>query len=388
MIKNCLLFVSAWFLFQSADAQSWVQRTNFGGTGRHRATGLAIGNKGYIGLGHVNGAQINVIYDDWWEYDPSSDSWTQKSNFPYSPGTYGAAAFSTSTRGYVGGGATLSNQFYEYNPQTNTWVAIANCPGNPGDQACFSVNNKGYVIEGNLLWEYDAGSGIWSAKQNAPVTFGAWCSAFAISSSGFVKSGTLLYEYKPALDQWLQRASFPGIASNGSLAFIQNNKGYILTGFFGSLANVTDEVWEYNPGNNAWTQKNSTLGTSRRFSVGFTINNRAYYGTGTNGINFNDFWEMVDNVSTNDLTPATINIHVFPIPAVDQVTFSIASTANTFDSDNCEIVVYDLSGKIVARKNVENNSCIINRKDLASGVYFYQLHVAGTSIKSGKLIFN
>ncbi|MGL4597028.1 MAG: T9SS type A sorting domain-containing protein [Bacteroidia bacterium] len=388
MIKQVILLVSAFLVFQSTYAQSWVQRTNFGGTGRHRGVGMSIGNKGYIGLGHVNGAQINVIYDDWWEYDPSSDSWTQKSNFPYSPGTYGAAAFSTATRGYVGGGATLSNQFYEYNPQTNTWVAIANCPGVPDDQACFSVNNKGYVIVGNLLWEYDPSGGTWSAKQTAPVTFGAWCSAFAIASSGFVKSGTLLYEYKPALDQWLQRASFPGIASNGSLAFIQNSKGYILTGFSGSLANVTDEVWEYNPGNNVWTQKFSTLGTSRRFSVGFTINNRAYYGTGTNGINFNDFWEMVDNVSTNDLTGLNIDVQAYPIPATDQVNFSISGSSNFIHTSDCQILVYDLSGQLVARQAMTTNACTIYRQDLAAGIYIYQLNIGGIAAKQGKLIFN
>ena len=64
------------------NANPWVQKADFGGPGRHRATGISIANKGYMGLGHVNGTGIDINYKDWWQFDPASNSWTQKANFP------------------------------------------------------------------------------------------------------------------------------------------------------------------------------------------------------------------------------------------------------------------------------------------------------------------
>jgi len=102
-MKNQLIVLII-IVFESLNTQAnpWIQKADFGGVGRHRATGISIANKGYMGLGHVNGTGIDIDYKDWWQYDPASDSWTQKANFPVL--NHGAVAFSTSTRGYVGGG--------------------------------------------------------------------------------------------------------------------------------------------------------------------------------------------------------------------------------------------------------------------------------------------
>lgn len=65
-----------------SQAQYWIQKSSFGGVGRHRAVGCATENKGYLGLGHVNGTGVDISYKDWWEYDPSSDTWSQKQIIP------------------------------------------------------------------------------------------------------------------------------------------------------------------------------------------------------------------------------------------------------------------------------------------------------------------
>jgi len=169
-----------------ANAQAWIQRTSFPGDGRHRASGFAIGNRGYLGLGHVNGNSASINYKDWWEYDPASDSWSQKADYPTV--NYGAIAFATSTRGYIGGGAFLNSEFYEFNPQTNTWTAIQNCPVTPGDQGSFAVNNKGYVLFGSALYEYNHATNSWSAKQSAHITPGTWAVCLWEGAGGFWKS--------------------------------------------------------------------------------------------------------------------------------------------------------------------------------------------------------
>ncbi|MCX6312704.1 MAG: T9SS type A sorting domain-containing protein [Bacteroidetes bacterium] len=381
-MRKFFLLIGLLILFQAGFSQAWIQRTNFGGVGRHRSSAFAIGNRGYVGLGHVNGNNINIAYKDWWSYDPSSDSWTQVADYPTL--NYGAISFATSTRGYAGGGAFLGSEFYEYNPQTNTWTAIQNCPSTPGDQGCFVVNNKGYVIFANNLYEYDPATGNWTIKQSAPISFATWCVGFNVGASGYIKSGATLYEYKPLNDQWLLKSNFPGLATNSSGAFVRDGKAYIVTGFVGSLTNVTSEVWEYNPGNNVWSQMNDFPGTSRRFSVAFTINNRGYFGTGTNGINLNDFWELNDNVSVNDLSSTKVRVNAFPNPATAYVKFTIQGMNI---EKAAEVRMYSASGELTDVVTVADQSCEILRNGKADGIYIYQVLLDGKTISTGKIIF-
>lgn len=379
-MKKLSLIAGLVLLGISVSAQAWIQRTNFSGTGRHRASGFSIGNYGYIGSGHVNGNNFNISYKDWWKYDPSSDSWTQIADFPVY--TYGATVFATSANGYVGGGAGLNSEFYKYEPVTNSWTAIQNCPVSPGDQPGFSVNDKGYVFSGTNFYEYDPLTGNWTQKQSTPVAFAGWCATFSMASSGYVKSGSLLYEYKPLYNQWVQKASFPGVSTNGSGFFVRNGRGYIVCGFVGSLTNVTHEVWEYNPGSNSWTRLNDFPGSSRRFSVGFTINNRGYMGTGTNGINFDDFWEMDDAVFTAEYSGET-QISIYPNPADEQVHLRL----NKGTGENCLVRLYDATGKLIEEVPFGTDEALIGRKDKTAGMYIGEIVREGKVLSREKIFF-
>lgn len=379
-----LIILSAFLAFTTGMyAQAWIQRTSFPGDGRHRASGFSIGNRGYLGIGHVNGNSASINYKDWWEYDPASDSWSQKADYPTV--NYGAIAFATSTRGYVGGGAFLAGQFYEFNPQANTWTAVANCPVSPGDQGCFSVNNKGYVISGNLLYEYDPATDVWTPKQNAPVTFANWCVGFSEGASGFIKNGNALYEYKPLYDLWIARAPFPGVNTNGGAALVRDGKAYIISGYVGALTNVTSEVWEYNLGNNVWTRINDFQGTSRRFSVAFTINDRGYMGTGTNGINFNDFWELNDNVGIGESAGQRVMVKTYPNPATDYVRFALESSNPGAEHT---VRIFDAAGKLTDEIVFTGNTIDVARNGKSSGQYFWQISENADAVANGNIIFN
>lgn len=334
----------------STHAAPWIQKANFGGVGRHRAIGMAIGNKGFIGLGHVNGTGVDISYKDWWMFDPASNSWTQKANYPMN--NHGAVGFGTSTRGYVGGGSALGPEFYQYNPVTNTWTSIAPCPFNPGDTQGFSVNEKGYVYWTNQLAEYDPSVNAWTLKATAPVSFGTWSCSFATNSSGFIKSGVNFYEFKPEQNTWIQRTNFPGVMSNGSSAFCINGKGYVTCGYVGALSNVTDEVWEFNPGQNAWSFVGAFPGTNRRFPVAFAVNNQGYFGTGTNGINLNDFWLFDLNLlEINKLDFSTTQI--YPNPSNGQ--FIIQLPDNTSEYFPITFIVNDLQGRTIHKGTIEQS---------------------------------
>jgi N-acetylneuraminic acid mutarotase len=320
---------------QVFGSEAWNQKTNFGGVGRHRGTGVSIGNRGYIGLGHYNGAGPNIMFQDWWEFDPSSNTWTQKANYPFP--TYAASQFTIGHKCYVGTGVSAGNLFYSFDPIANAWNPIASVPMGATDQLAFAVEDKGYYIYSNTLYEYDPILDTWTLKNPMPFVLSSWSSSFTINGKGYVKSGTSLYEYKPSTDEWAIRASFPGLASGGSAAFAVKDKGYIVSGYIGWLSELTDEVWEFDPATNIWTQLNEFPGNARRFSSGFSIGDKGYVGIGTTGTNMRDFWEF-DELLAVEKTNVNI-LKVFPNPASDYLTISGLERGN--------VMIYDLTGKLV-----------------------------------------
>ena len=361
-----------------SQAQYWIQKSSFGGVGRHRAVGCATENKGYLGLGHVNGSGVDISYKDWWEYDPASDTWSQRANFPVY--NHGATSFVVNDQPCVGGGSALNGEFFKFDPVQNTWNPIAPCPFfNPGDTQGFSVNDKGYVFLGQQMAEYDPSSNSWSLKAQAPMVFGSWTCSFTIEGSGYVKVGNKLYEYKPEHNTWTQRANFPGSSTGGSYGFSILQRGFVTCGYVGGLSTVTDQVWSFYPGTNTWQMEMAFPGAKRRFPVAFAIHNRGYFGTGTNGINLNDFWQYNPTINTSDVEELNpISWKVYPNPASDflHIQLNLEVAANTYGE------LLDLNGKLALPLNTGENE--IDVQSIAPGTYVFSLQHHG--VKTTKQI--
>ena len=346
-------------------AQYWIQKSSFGGVGRHRAVGCATENKGYLGLGHVNGSGVDISYKDWWEYDPSSDTWSQKASYPVN--NHGATSFVVNNQPCVGGGSALNGEFFKFDPIQNTWSPIASCPFfNPGDTQGFSVNNKGYVYVGQQMAEYDPNTNGWTLKATPPVTFGSWTCSFTIEGSGYVKAGTKLFEYKPIHNTWTQRAEFPGSSTGGSYGFSILQRGFVTCGYVGGLSTVTDQVWSFYPGTNSWQLELPFPGTNRRFPVAFAIHNRGYFGTGTNGINLNDFWQYNPTINTSEINElSSLSWDVYPNPSADFLHIQLGDGigSDTFAE------IYDLTGKIVLHTSLNSGENVLDIQSLPSGTY-------------------
>ena len=69
--------------------------------------------KGYVGTGYDGEQRIN----DFWQYDPGTNTWAQKADFGGSA-RYGAVAFSINDIGYVGTGydGNYLKDFWAYDP--------------------------------------------------------------------------------------------------------------------------------------------------------------------------------------------------------------------------------------------------------------------------------
>lgn len=383
-VKNLLLILILLLSpFSGLLAGQWVKKENLGGVARHRATGVSIGQKGYIGLGHVNGTGVNFAFSDWWEFEPATNSWTQKADYLLGE-TYGTSAFSVGTKGYVGSGVFIGSSWCEYDPGTNQWSLIATPPASETELSAIAIGGKGYLIENSNIYEYDPGINQWTTKASAPVSFGIWGAAFSIGNSGYVISGSTFYEYKPSADQWLARASFPGASSGGSAAFSVLEKGYVVAGFGGSLGNVNREMWEYSPGNNSWSMMDEFLGSSRRFTIGFNIGDRGYIGTGTNGINFKDFWEYDPILVGQEELENDITIKTYPNPTADFFTVSMEGRFTL--QEKAKFVLYDNLGRVVKQTSIRDPTFVIDATGLTKGNYIYRIASSLRTIKQGKIV--
>ncbi|MBL7696909.1 MAG: T9SS type A sorting domain-containing protein [Chitinophagaceae bacterium] len=334
-LKRSLLpvFVIA-SLLASAQEDNWNRKANFSGGVRMGAIGFSIGHKAYLGTGFGVGGGNSELKKDLWEYDPASNTWSQKADFPGGP-RYSATGIAIGNKGYVGMGfasfySNLTRDFWQYDPVKNVWKRKADFAGTPtAHTACFSIGTKGYVGTGrpdgglstNEFWEYDAAINKWKKKANfaGAARFGA--TGFSIGRKGYIGLGELggngvvflndFWEYNPAQDKWLQKAPFNGGGRILATGFSIARKGYMGLGSTLGIGGggLKNDFWEYDPAFNTWTRKANYEGGTRQEAVGFAINDRGYIGTGGDiGENPGraDFWQYIPEGTKRNTNTVTI----------------------------------------------------------------------------------
>ncbi|MBI1344604.1 MAG: T9SS type A sorting domain-containing protein [Terrimonas sp.] len=253
--------------FWEYDPQNdtWTQKADFGGGIRFFGTGFSIGNKGYAGTGVV--ASYNWR-KDMWQYDPESNTWTQIADFGGGL-RFTAVGFGIGDKGYMGTGnyrispaypATYYNDWWEYNPSTNLWTRKANVPQQGRTNAAgTSINGKGYVGTGfyyydtrlNDWWEYDPLTDTWVQKASLPATPRYAASAITIGNKGYLGGGIYysnfndFWEYDPTSNNWKQEASLPASERNSTVAFGIGHKGYF--GLGSNNIGALHDFWVFNP---------------------------------------------------------------------------------------------------------------------------------------------
>jgi len=315
MIICNLLFISA-----KAQPSGWVQKADFGGTGRTQAVSFSIGTKGYLGTGSGNDY---FNHQDVWEFDPATNVWSQKADLP-GQGRYAAVGFSIGNKGYIGTGYNTNylylNDFYEFDPITNVWTSKASLPGFARCYAVgFGTTTKGYIGTGfrgysnpllDDFWEYNPTTDSWTPIANYGGGIITNAVAFNIGSKGYVGTGQFAYgnfnnvltkefwEYNPATGVWTRKADFGGTARQEDVGFSIGSKGYIGGGYDGIVSNPSD-YWEYNPANDSWVQSANFTALGRRFATAFSVGTKAYIGTGDNSICLRDIYEFTPGGCTS-----------------------------------------------------------------------------------------
>jgi N-acetylneuraminic acid mutarotase len=380
-----LLFFVSWGWSQAEN--SWDKKATFDGLKRTKAVAFSIGEFGYVGCG-VDTAEIT--HNDLWQFDPVLNTWTQMASMP-AVERRDAVGFAIGTKGYIGTGFTLDdsdlgeklNDFWEYDPSDNSWSAIANYPGGGGDgisqSTAFVALEKAYVACGKIgpddyifeLWEYNPITGNWTERTPFPGGDRYQLISFVIENKAYVGMGTDhdvyrkdMYEYDPTSNTWETKDDFQGTERARASGFSIGNKGFVV---FGTDGGLKDELWEYNYYTEAWTLRAPFPGGGRANGVVFTIGDKGYAGLGKETSGKKQTVYEYTPLGPLSITETTaIEFDLFPNPMVQEATIILPTKLN-----QGEIWVMNLQGQVIQKKTFNTSQFTINRNGLVSG--FYQI---------------
>ncbi|RED92205.1 Kelch repeat-containing protein [Marinoscillum furvescens] len=295
------------------EVGNWVKYSDFEGVTRSGAVSFTIGDYAYVGLG-TDGDDYLM---DFWRYDATQNFWQEMAAFP-GPGRIAAVSFSIDGKGYVGTGFNEDlteeelGDFWEYDPSTNSWSEKAAFGGGARYAATgFTVDQRGYIgtgYDGNYrkdFWSYDPSADEWTQVVSLYGSKRESAVSFVIEGKAYVgagrNNGSYLYDFwafDPATEGWEDHTLYDdsdyfdeflaAVSRYGAVAFTMDGKGYIVGGVASSYS---QDVYAYEPNTGEWSQSNSFEGSARSSAVAFTIQNTGYVGTGKNSTHeFDDFW--------------------------------------------------------------------------------------------------
>lgn len=382
-----VLSVSAY----SQSPNSWVKKNDFGGGKREQAVAFSIGNFGYVSTG-VDTAE-NVL-KDLWQYNPDLDSWTQKADLP-GVGRRCAFGFALNGKGYVGGGIDNDEaqagirlaDFYEYDPLTNIWLAKANYPAGDGlgvyYATGFSADNKGYVCGGKVgpnsylsqLWEYKPLNNSWTQRSNFPGGVRYNLSSVVVGNVAYLGLGTNQdtyckdwWSFNPGSNSWDQLTDFVGGYRGGASTFTIGTKAYVCLGTNGGLK---DDLFMYNPATNNWYPRATYEGSERKQAISMTIGNHAYVGTGS-GVSGKkgSMYEYIplDVIALDELAS---EVRVFPNPASDMIHVSLKQNGNQ------HVSLFGPDGRVIRELDQQGSEFSISCDELPAGTYHLYIEFEG-----------
>jgi len=285
------------------DSEESIGGPNGAGLNRGSASAFSIKEKGYICLGQ---GQTNGFFKDLWEYDPITESWSQKADFIGTERRQ-AIGFAIDTFGYVGTGVDIfgfQKDMYKYDPSTNSWTQINDFGGSARKEAVgFTMGGQAYVGTG------DDG----------------------IKRSDF-------WQYEPISDVWTQKSNFPGTPRKGAVGWGIFPQAFIATGEDISHTYKND-LWEYNYYSDSWIQRADFSGPGRSNAIAFVLNGMAYVGSGYNGVFLDDMFSYQPLLNTSQINDYT-SVSVYPNPTRE--TFSVSIKTKGLD-----LCIFSISGEDV-----------------------------------------
>ena len=206
---------------------TWTKKTDMP-TARTGLSTSVVNDKIYVIGGISPGRQLSTVE----KYDPATDTWTKKADMP-TP-RWGSSTSAVNGKIYAIGGYKLDNgnlvglsTVEEYNPTTDTWTKKTDMPTPRATGSASVVNGKIYVVGGydgkkdlSTVEVYNPATDTWTRKADMPTA--RWCcfSAGAVNGKGYFIGGgddevvSTMEAYNPATDIWTREADMPTPRAN------------------------------------------------------------------------------------------------------------------------------------------------------------------------------
>ena len=413
MKKTLLTFLALGSSLLAFSQGTWTSRDTLPDSAMVQGiAGFSIGNYGYAGLGEYSDALHE--FDYLWRFDPSTNSWIKKANFP-GKARVAPASFVIGNKAYLVTGSvkndgTCVTECWEYDAITNIWTQKANFLGCARTYAVgFAIGGKGYVGTGanelsnfrKDLYSYDTGTNIWTRIADFPGIARSCASGFAVNGKGYVCFGqdslfstdwlnTDMWEYDPGTNSWTQKNSYPSLPIYVTSGFAICNNIYVGTG---DTSRWDHEFWKYNTILDSWTQEASVPGITKLQGTAFAIGDTGYYGFGydSDAIVYNRFYRFYNNDSCNKITgynniTDNSEINIYPNP--NNGRFTLESNSASISGKNT-LEVYNILGTKVFTEALPSTQGdnTINISNQPAGIYLYRiLNNNGVLIGRGKVI--
>lgn len=304
MVKYFLLLISLTILSCSDEDEpqlgTWNQLKDVPYEGRSYGLSFSLLGKGYL----VSGRNVgNLHLKDVWSYDPATDSWTQKKDYPFIVSVEHVAT--TGDKAYV---IDYTGKLYEYNPVLDSWRYLSTFPtgARPGLTG-FGLDGNVYFGTGNGVtagdgyyndfWKYDLSKNQWAQIDDFPGQPRSTAFSFVIGDHAYVGLGSSagappihpdVYRYSAKTGKWDQIADLPEINSLMGLSFSNNSKGYI-----GLEERNHAKIYEYDPSTDSWRTLTKFPSEFSVLTNSFTINNRMFVFGGKASTYGKHLWEFI-----------------------------------------------------------------------------------------------
>ena len=387
-----LVYVLFLCMYFQVQAQDWVQVTSlpnaFNET--HHSFAFSFDDMGYI----VAGNSDSGMRDDFYQYDPVNDSWTELTSFPGAARGF-AIGDTWDGKAYFGfgyDGTSLLNDLWVFDPSNMSWTELASCPcAERTHPAMIAHNGKVFVglggggSLGNLKdwWEYDIASNTWSQKDDLPSLGRHHPYQFGIGDyvyTGFGHGDGIFndwFRYDIAGETWTQVATLPAEGRVAGTQFSYDGLGYVLSGDGDDHGSMnTGEFWAYDPLTDTWDELPSHPEGSRWAPASFIINGEVYI---INGTSFSQYvtqiykFDLNPVLSTHELTNSSIRI--YPNPAIDIINIDVPKNLNY------EANLHDLNGRLISSMT---NKSVIEIQNVPHGIYLIEI----TDLDTGQKVID
>lgn len=264
------------------------------------AFGFAIDGVGYVVAGNVGGSPSGNGYSkSFYAYDPATDVWTQKEDFPGLARGF-AIGEVWNGKAYFGFGASGSSSLddlWSFDPLTDEWTQLASCDCNARTHpAMVALNGQIFLGLGggtptgnaNDWWMYDIETDTWEQRASFPAaerhhpfqfTDGRYIFTGFGHGNGFISNQW--YRYDPLDNTWIEVGTLPAEGRVAGTQMSHRGLGFVLSGDGDDHGVMpTGEFWMYDSEVDVWSTLPPHPGVSRWAPTSFIIDDVVYFMNG------------------------------------------------------------------------------------------------------------